>query len=503
VTVDLTDPTLFGNDAAEDEREDIFYSYAFERAEVEPFADTRRPLCIAHAYKGEGKSALLRLTRKRVADSNTKAIVITRTADELAPEVTRDDPASWVRGWKASILHLFAVEIGSRIGFAWTDDTMKLVEQSEKSGFKGRSLLSAVLDRLKLPAVSVAGVKVAIPERRSVDDGDPQQAIKTCLRNGPELWLFVDDVDKNFGNTALWKLRVASFFDACRSLMNVLPELRVRTVVRPNVWTIVKLEYESMSHVQQYLFDLRWEKDHARQLVSKRIEAYLRRNDQWRLVASILRGSVADEEETVIAYVFETPMVWGGNERPPHVVLYTLSKHRPRWIIELCKIAATSAAKKGRSRVLRDDVTGELTGFGRRRIEDTVAEFRSRCAELDELISAFSREKEQLSTDELLKIIDNKILTHINPTIAGVSGKPRNIDVAAFLFEIGLFYARRELGEDAYEHLTFSDDPTLLRSRANLDQGVAWEIHPVFRQTLNIRDASGRETVLTSRRPNR
>lgn len=502
VTISLTDPTLFGNDAAEDEREEIFQSYAFERPEVEPFADPARTLCVAHAYKGEGKSALLRLTRLRVGSRNENAIQIVRTADELAPEVTRDDSVSWVRGWKASILHAFAVEIGSRIGFAWTDDAMVLVEESEKSGRKSRNLLSSILDRLKLPKVSVVGTSVELPEKKIVGAANPEHAIKRWLETGPELWLFVDDVDKNFGNTSQWRLRVATFFDACRGLINALPELRIRTVVRPNVWTILRLEFESMSHVQQYLYDLRWSLDDARRLVSKRVEGYLQRTKQWPQVAAVLRGSPRDRDETVIAYAFVSPMSWGADERPPHALLYTLSKHRPRWMIELAKVAAKSAASFQRTRITRDDIVGELAAFGRRRIEDTVAEFRSRCPEIEELITAFAREKEQFTTDELLKIIDNKILTHIQPTIAGISGRVNNINVASFLFEVGLFYGRRDYSDKTYTHVAFSDNPALLRSRANLDEGLSWEIHPVFRQALNIRDASGREMTST-KRPNR
>jgi hypothetical protein len=171
-------------------------------------------------------------------------------------------------------------------------------------------------------------------------------------------------------------------------------------------------------------------------------------------------------------------------------------------MIELAKVAAKSAASFQRTRITRDDIVGELAAFGRRRIEDTVAEFRSRCQEIEELITAFAREKEQFTTDELLKIIDNKILTHIQPTIAGISGRVNNINIASFLFEVGLIYGRRDYQDKTYTHVTFSDNPALLRSRANLDEGLSWEIHPVFRQALNIRDASGRE-ITSTKRPNR
>src|SRR5205085_321555 len=185
--------------------------------------------------------------------------------------------------------------------------------------------------------------------------------------------------------------------------------------------------------------------------------------------------------------------LWGGKERPPHIVLHTLSVHRPRWMIELAKVAATSAVRQQRSRITRENIVRELAAFGRRRIDDTVAEFKSQCPELEELFGALSREKEQLSTDELLKIIDNKVLTHLTPTISGVSGKVTNLNVAALLFEIGLIYGRRDRADSSYEHIAFAQNPTLLRSRTNLDEGLTWEINPVFRQALDIRDAAGRE----------
>lgn len=288
----LSEPTLFGNDAAEDERDDIFYSYAFERPELVPFADPSRTIAIARAYKGEGKSALLRLSTRKVRQDgkrNGKPIIVSKTADELAPEVAKDDYASWVRAWKASIVGVFAAEIGAEIGVAWTDDSMALVEESEKRGRRPRTILSAILDRFKLPEVSLGDAKVSLPERRVLGTTNPEEAVKRWLKEKKKLWLFVDDVDKNFANTTFWRTRVGSFFDACRALY-AMPELRVRTTVRPNVWKIVKREFESLSHVEQYVIDLTWSAEDARTLIAKRVEGYLRRTGQWRATRRLCAG---------------------------------------------------------------------------------------------------------------------------------------------------------------------------------------------------------------------
>ncbi|MBF0436847.1 MAG: hypothetical protein HQL77_15950 [Magnetococcales bacterium] len=66
VRIDFSDESLFGNEAAEDEDEEIFKSYAFEREEVTDFLQKDKRIAILKAYKGEGKSALLRLVASRL-----------------------------------------------------------------------------------------------------------------------------------------------------------------------------------------------------------------------------------------------------------------------------------------------------------------------------------------------------------------------------------------------------------------------------------------------------
>jgi len=320
----LSDPSLFGNDAAEDEADDIFYSYVVERPELDDFTDPSRKLSVVHAYKGEGKSALLRLAAYRIG-TGEHIINVSRKADDLAPDVAADDHGAWVRAWKASIVTALATEIGATIGIAWSDDAMSLVEESEKRGSRRRSLLSSILDRLKLSETSIGDVKVSVPERRVLGTVNPEQTVRRWAKGGPELWLFVDDVDKNFANTTWWKHRVSAFFDACRSLNQAIPELRIRAIVRPNVWTILKREFESLSHVEQYLINLTWSLDDARHMLARRVEGYLKRTDQWAHFSKTLRGTPQFREETLISLVFETPMRWGGEPRPPHFVLYTPS----------------------------------------------------------------------------------------------------------------------------------------------------------------------------------
>ena len=71
-------------------------------------------------------------------------------------------------------------------------------------------------------------------------------------------------------------------------------------------------------------------------------------------------------------------------------------------------------------------------------------------------------------------------------------GKPAAMEVAHFLFQIGFLTARRDISPDSYEHLAYSDNPALLNARTNVDQGFSWEVHPVFRQVLKLKNVPDR-----------
>lgn len=55
-------------------------------------------------------------------------------------------------------------------------------------------------------------------------------------------------------------------------------------------------------------------------------------------------------------------MQWATGPPPPHVLLHTLSKHRPRWLVELSRVAAKRAATRGTQVMERGDIFHMLQG---------------------------------------------------------------------------------------------------------------------------------------------
>jgi len=486
--INFNDPTLFGNDAAEDEDLDVFNSYVVDRSETQEFTNPKNRIRIARAYKGEGKSALLRLARQKIPAED---VIVNATGPSLAPEVHGIDSDLWVNAWKRRILSAIASEVGVRIGMAWTDDAMSLVEEAEQNGFRERSLLSAILDRLTIKNMPV--------ERKPTTTSASEQLIKRWLHDRTDTWIFIDDIDQNFQNTPEARAKIASIFTACRHITNTIPEIHFRMGVRPNIWTLVKLHFEALSHVEQYVIDLAWDESDLRRLLAERLAGYLRRQPEYRTYVANIPKSGGDRDERLIALAFEQSMPWGrtaqgkSKTRPPHVVLSTLSRHRPRWLIELCKEAARTVRTTGKNRIALEDIVSQLPSFGKRRINDTVAEFRAQCPQVHELITAFHDQREDYRTSELFDAIKRRVLPALHVTIEGVSNQADARQIAAFLFQIGFLTARQDLPDGDYRHFSFAQKPDLLLSRTNIDQGMSWEIHPVFRQALGLRTVEGRE----------
>jgi len=67
--------------------------------------------------------------------------------------------------------------------------------------------------------------------------------------------------------------------------------------------------------------------------------------------------------------------------------------------------------------------------------------------------------------------------------------------IAHFLYRLGFIVARSDSANGNYEHYRFDQMPDFLTARTDADFGLKWEIHPCYRQALDIKklDRSHRE----------
>ena len=492
MNIDITDQDLFGNLMAQHEAEDIFKSYVYERNDFQSFWDTRYKIQIISAIKGTGKSALCRLANYKIQDKWPDNICILKHDSDITPDIKSSDISIWVKEWKKNIIQIIASELGRKIGFAWKDDAMTLVETSRNEGFRQQSLLSAIFDRVKIKGMpltsEVASRKVSEEFLSRVTDQENR------------IWLMLDEVDQHFDNSDAQKVKLISFFLACSELSSKIPQIHFRLTIRPNIWSILTTKSSSLAGLRQYVNELTWNNDQIRTLLAFRLIGYLKRTRQDNFLCE--SDSQKNNEEWLISQVFDGTFDLGAGSRPPHMALSTLSGKRPRWLIELCKSSAKKSDSLGQKTIDYESVISSMEEFGYKRMQDLSAEYKEICGQLFEIMKAFTASSPLFQrTHNLLHFITENILENVDVKISNNKTKVCAIDIANLLYSIGFMHARIEeiLGE--YKHIYYQNRPDLLMNekQANVDDLFSWEIHPMFRNALFLR-ADGKIGGLQAKR---
>jgi hypothetical protein len=476
--INLIDPDLFGNDLAEDEDEDIFSSYAYENPELERLLNNELGIQIVRAYKGEGKSALLRLAKSKL-ELRKNVLLLELKGSNIAPTLSDFDPHIWIRNWKIKIMEQVAIEVGSKIKMAWSDDAIHLVNDSEKTGFKRRNIFSAVFDRIKVTSLPV--------DKKDLSLANAEKIIQRYIKNKTSIWIIIDDLDLNFKNDPMYRNKLGNFFSACRELSQSNSGLKFRVSIRPNVWSVLKQEFEALSHVEQYSFDLVWPERLMRKLLALRVVGYCNRHK-----IAITEDSDANGEEQdnkVISMIFGEGYQWKDKVKVPSAVIATLSNYRPRWMVMLCRAAAAEAKKKNKQKIDISDFVEILGDFGEKRLNEMIAEFRPQCSDIGVLVNIFDGGREEYSHAEVLEKI--KISTKNAKYMVGSSASATPDDILSLLHQAGLFFARIDKGDGHYDHVKFHELPSISRS-IDPNMAVIWEMHPVYRQALHVRDRHGK-----------
>jgi len=487
----------FGNEAADDADPKELATYFVEKPMFGPFVDPANRILVASAKKGVGKSALVQWLAYTVGCRDGNALVIkcrgadlVRSKFNLTSELRT--PNDYIRDWMIRICTLVNRHLALRLKIALTDDAITLMETAEIEGYKSRNFIGCLLDRLERVLSRGQPHKLRV--------ADEIQLLKRVKDRA--VWIVIDDLDATYQNTERESLELSTFFSACRYLSQDMRDIFLRATMRTDVWALIRRYDESLDKVEQYVKDIWWYQDDFIRLLYLRIKAQLEKLD-----AAVRRPpphvSRQDAEERLLERIFVPKMEWGDKLVDTYKVIYTLSYERPRWAIQLCKLAQESAIRHRFDFITKeciDEVWGE---YGAKRIADLVAEHKHQCPEVEELLNGFRGCERLMSRDELFGWINNRISEHIAPKIEGETVRsPR--EIARFLYRLGFIMARSDT-EDSYEHYRFDQMPDFLSSRTDDDFGLRWEIHPCYREALNIRkvDKSHRERFSRLRKRSR
>jgi hypothetical protein len=472
---DLINPDLFGNDAGEDEIPEVLDSYFLEKPEFSPFFDSAKRLAFVRSRKGMGKSALLRQVYFRRSHLNEGEILIYIKASDLVAmqDVDSSSPATLTHGWQQRMCSRVNLELGATIRFAGADDSMTLVESAELAGFRGRNLVSALVDRIKVKAKDIE------ISRERVKMGDSEALLKRYSEKRElNVWLFVDDVDATFLNTETERLKASTFFSACRNLAGSVSGLNIRASVRTDVWAILKQYDEALDKCEQYMLDLKWSTEDSGRILNNKIASFYQRT----------RGFIPDVEP-ISKTIFTEPFYWGPRTVQAYRPIHILSAGRPRWATQLCRLAAKNAFQLSRRAIGMSDIKFIMKEYGQSRLSDLYKEHRHQCNKLEVVIESFAGGPARFSTRELLVRLKFNVIDRFGmPTLDGIDIEPRELGVAHFLYRIGFVNARDDSAAqgEALHFIRFEDRPHLLMGKHNLDDALPWEVHPAYRWVLRI-----------------
>lgn len=477
--VDLTDERIFGNDAGDDEDERSLNFYFLERSEFARFYDRSSSLRIVKARKGTGKSALLRRTEAKAREKNSDDLLVACKGPEIFPDFSKpENSANPVLAWQRSICARVNREIGARIKLAVTDDEISLVEAAEIDSFRGRNFVSALSERM-LKKVSLGGIEV---QRDRLPIGNDIQLLQRyAAGENDTVWFFVDDIDATFKNTELNKTQLAAFFSACRDLAQKVKGLTIRVAVRTDVWTLLRGSDEALDKCDQYVYNLRWKTEQVAYILASKVDAYFYVHLNKPIPKEL--GEAARKSQSFRS-VFQQKYAWGRDnmiESQTYVALY--SQGRPRWSAALCRAAALKADARGHIKIDEPDFKSVLAEYSAQRRLDIAGEHSQEYKDFNGLVQVFSGWKKLFTTQEMLARISSEYIKKLT----GADGKAFDaVQLAHLLFRSGVISAVSNGGTKGAKHFDYEDRPTLLTSRAALDDGLDWEIPMFLRSALKL-----------------
>ncbi|MBT7298348.1 MAG: hypothetical protein HN849_02485 [Victivallales bacterium] len=471
---------LFGNDAGEDERPEILSSYFVDQPAFSPFLDPDEMLRIGMSRKGMGKSALLSKLAYSLPRSTegVKHVVIQTTGADLAGLGTFPEPdfALLQNYWKQILCARINLELGKRIGVAFGDTRMALVENAEISGFRGKNLVGSLIARLSSDKIPLKVTARKAENHLELLKRAADEFADSCV------WLLVDDIDSTYVNSPELKARISTFFSACRSLVRDVQGLRIRASVRTDVWSVLR-DNEDLDKCQQYITEIAWSKPELRRMLAKKVLSYIQRN--YPAGTPGYDWDLDSREEELLELVFMHRLRWGQTYVPPFQPIGILSAGRPRWVAQLCRMAGEEAFKKHKKRIGIQDVNTVMKPFGRYRLNDVYREHSHQFSDLQRLIETFAHGKRRYSTRELNDKLATDYIFRVGiPNIPTIDNYPYKTprQFSHFLFKIGFVAGRISFNE----FVTYQDRPELLTNTTNLDDGMDWEIYPSYRQVLRI-----------------
>lgn len=459
---------LFGELAAEDEdihqfKESFFKSNTYTRIHND------RPLRILVAHKGVGKSALLRMSCEENKDQ--KALVLwirPNDIDDLCKVEENENSLSLIEKWKAGL--------NKRIA--------ELVMREFQASFDNEYINSIINKGMKMIDVITSIVK-DIGEKIDIDNSK-KVVVDKYLKNH-KIVIYIDDLDRAWEGTAGNIRRIAALLNAVRDLTNESTCLHFRISLRSDVYFLVRTADESTDKIEGNVIWLTWTEHELLVFLAKRVQNYLGN----KLSTTTLMKQPQFEIVKNLYPIMESNFMGDGkwNNKPIHYIILSLTRRRPRDLVNLCTQAAREASDQGHKKIDTDDWESVFERYSQNRLQDTINEHRYELPEIERLLLGMRPSHNQKKLSGSYKFTEEQLLRKIsgitqNHTFVFANGRPASQkELLTFMYKINFLVGRKDASDGYIDRKYFEDNKYL--STEYTEFGYDWEVHPAFRWALH------------------
>jgi len=457
--------SIFGHEAAEDEKPERLKSYYFKSAIYEK-ATAELGLRILVGHKGIGKSALFTVAMQEERDRGQLPILI-RPDDITGIGTDTGDFLKTIREWKHGLQEIIGRKTLDALGIHREGNVSAALSSAGK-------FIAFLKDSLK-PYVEA-----------KVDLAPAQQAlIANFLKNGT-ITVYVDDLDRGWEARKQDIARISALLNALRDLCNQNQGLRFKLSLRSDVYYLVRTSDESTDKIEGSVVWFTWTNHEILALLAKRVETFFHRAVDEQMLLAMAQRDLAKYLAPVMEPFFAGQGKWV--KAPIHRILMSLIRKRPRDLVKLCTLGAKKAHDANRSKISTADFADSFEEYSQGRVQDTINEFKSELPDIERLLINMKPNRIErraalgyvYKTDALLRKLQSISEMGRFAFRNGTTADPK--ELAGFLYKINFLTARKVLADGEIDRKYFEENRYLSAKFA--DFGYDWEIHPAYRWAL-------------------
>lgn len=458
---------MFGDLAAEDEKEERFSSY-FIKTDVYKKIHNFLPIRILVAHKGIGKSAVFKMSYLENQKNNVLSIWV-KPDDILGIANAGDgvDPLEMIRQWKSGLEEILVKKVVFNFGISKDND---IINQISRNGLK-------FIERIGMIAKKVQEVV----DINAINKGMADRYLKNH-----KIVIYVDDLDRAWNGSKQNIYRISALLNAVRDMCNETDELCFRISLRSDVYYLVRTADESTDKIDGNVLWLTWTEHELLALLVKRVQSYFGNHISERELLDMKQREMSMYLNDIMADTFEGSGKW--SNKPIRYIFLSLIRRRPRDLINLCTLAARNANAEDRNLIVTEDWEEVFEQYSSSRLQDTINEHKYELPDIERLLLGMKPSHEMKKTDKPFVYDKERLIRKIEGIIQNgkfyfANNKECTAEeLIAFMYKINFLNARKNVNGGFIDRKYFENNKYI--TAKSVDFGYDWEVHPAFRWAL-------------------